>query len=417
MSHFVFVESNTTGTGCVAVERLLADRHCVTFLTRTPAKYAFLANESPLLEVVEIDTNDVESVTRAVGARQARLTVDAILTFSDFYVAIVAEAAARLGLRYLNPETARTCREKPRTRLALGLAGMPTPESWVLSSEADAHRVAGTAAYPCVVKPPSDSSSTGVRLVANPFELVAHYRQLSACAVNVRGQRLTGEVLVESLLDGPEFSVETVTLEKGRTRVIGVTAKHLSPPPHFVETGHDFPAPLPGAVARELGATAVAGLDAVGYDFGPAHTEIRWTSRGPVIVEINARLAGGMIPVLVAHATGIDLLGACLDLAAGRAVALEPWRDDVASIRFLTASAAGTLTGIDGVRRARRLPTVREIVITREVGSAIRPAEDAYDRIGFVIAAGAPRTRVMRDVDHAVELIGFRTEAPRHAVA
>ena len=44
MKRFLFVESNTTGTGKLAVERLLAAGHHVTFLTRTPAKYPFLAS-------------------------------------------------------------------------------------------------------------------------------------------------------------------------------------------------------------------------------------------------------------------------------------------------------------------------------------------------------------------------------------
>jgi cysteine synthase A len=193
----------------------------------------------------------------------------------------------KLGLRYLSPEPARICREKPRTRCALKKAGLLTPEFWLLSSESDARALAQIVSYPCVVKPPSDSSSHGVRLVQSADELIAHYRGLASWKENVRGQRLNGDVLVESLLDGPEFSVETLTAGPGETHVIGVTAKHLSAPPHFVEMGHDFPSGVPASIANELVKTVVAALAAVAFDFGPAHTEIRWTSRGPVIVDGN----------------------------------------------------------------------------------------------------------------------------------
>lgn len=416
MSHFVFVESNTTGTGKIAVERLLAAGHRVTFFTRTPAKYAFLTNGSALLDVDELDTNDVDVVVRAIRDRQGQ-RVDAVLTFSEFYVVIVAEAAARLGLRYLNPDTARACREKPRTRRALQRAGLPTPNFWVVGSETEARAVSEAVSYPCVVKPPADSSSHGVRLIAAADELIAHYRVLGGRTENVRGQRLDGTVLVESLLDGPEFSVETITRGAGQTQVVGVTGKHLSAPPHFVELGHDFPAPVPRMVAKELAAAAVEALEAVKFDFGPAHTEIRWTPRGPVIVEINPRLAGGMIPEVVAHATGIDLLGAWLDLAAGHPIDLTPRRQEVASIRFLTVATAGRLTRIDGADEARRLATVREIAITRAVGSEVRPAEDAYERLGFVIASGPHLAPVTRDLDRALEMIRFDVEAAQHATA
>lgn len=417
MSHFVFVESNTTGTGQLAVERLLAGGHAVTFLTRAPAKYAFLGGGTSGLEVIEVETNDLEAVVGTIDGLRARRAVDALLTFSEFYVVIVADAAARLGFRYLDPEAARICREKPRTRLVLRQFGLRTPAFRIVRSEAEALEAAGTVSYPCVVKPPADSSSHGVRLVTNGAELVAHYRSLAAWTENVRGQRLDGDVLIESLLDGPEFSVETFTLGPGDTRVIGVTAKHLSAPPHFVEMGHDFPAPAPRIMTSGLAATAVAALGAVGFDFGPAHTEIRWTARGPVIVEINPRLAGGMIPELVAHATGIDLLGAWLDLAAGRPVDLTPSRDEVASIRFLTAPAAGTLARVAVLGEGRRPATIREVAISRPVGSEVRPPEDAYDRLGFVIAAGADRTAVRRDLHRALEMIRVDVEPTSHACA
>jgi biotin carboxylase len=417
MSRFVFVESNTTGTGQIAVERLLATQHHVTFLTRAPAKYAFLSSGDPRLDVHEIDTNDHDAVVCAIRHLQAQHPVDALLTFSDFYVVVVAEAAVRLGLRYLSPEPARLCREKPRTRSALKKAGLLTPEFWLLSSESDARALAQIVSYPCVVKPPSDSSSHGVRLVQSADELIAHYRVLASWKENVRGQRLNGDVLVESLLDGPEFSVETMTLAPGETHVIGVTAKHLSAPPHFVEIGHDFPSAVPASIANELVKTVVAALAAVAFDFGPAHTEIRWTSRGPVIVEINPRLAGGMIPELVAHATGIDLLGAWLDLVVGAPIDLKPRRSDVASIRFLTAPTAGTLRRVDVVYEAQRPATVRQIAISREAGASVRPAEDAYDRLGFVIASGPDRGTVTRELDRTLRMIRFDVEAVRHAVA
>ena len=40
--HYLFVESNTTGTGALAVTRLLERGARVTFLARHPEKYPFL---------------------------------------------------------------------------------------------------------------------------------------------------------------------------------------------------------------------------------------------------------------------------------------------------------------------------------------------------------------------------------------
>jgi biotin carboxylase len=411
MNHFVFVESNTTGTGAIAVQRLLSAGHAVTFMTRSREKYPFLEGASAGLRVLELETNDAAQVIGAVRGMQRRARVDALLTFSEFYVTVVAQAARSCGLRGLDPSAATTCRNKDLTRSALRTAGLATPDFWMVSSERDARWLARHVRYPCIVKPPADSSSHGVRMVSTGEELLAHYRTLSAWTENVRGQHLDGGVLIESLLEGAEYSVETMTLAPGATRVIGVTDKHLSEPPHFVELGHDFPSNAEERVRHGLEEMTLRALAAVGFDFGPAHTELRWTRAGPVVVEINPRLAGGMIPELVWHATGIDLLAAWFDLLLGNPVSLVPRRAHSASIRFLTSTRSGRLAGSCGTAEARAFDSVREVCVTRGTGDRVRPPGDAYDRLGWVIGSGEDRRRVVREVDAARRAIRLEVEA------
>ena len=403
--HFLFVESNTTGTGALAVTRLLESGARVTFLARQPEKYPFLTAPTPGLSVVVLDTNDLDAVAAFIAGIRKQDELDAILTFSEFYVAIVAEVAERYGYRYLSPAAARACRNKFETRQALQSAGLAVPEFRLVASEEEARRAAREVVYPCVVKPPADSSSKGVKLVRDGEELLGHFRQLHALRLNDRGQRLNGEVLIESLLQGPEVSVETVTLSPGDVRVIGITAKHLSPPPLFVEVGHDFPAFLGEKDEAAIRGMVLAALAAVGFDFGPAHTEVRLTAAGSVVVEINPRLAGGMIPELVRHALGIDLLTAFLDQLAGQPVDLALLRAEWASIRFLTADRDGLLASVSGVDDARHVPGVREVSIGRRLGAAVRQAEEAADRIGFVIASGPSREQVLVDVEEAARWV------------
>jgi biotin carboxylase len=407
--HYLFVESNTTGTGALAVERLLDQGARVTFLARQPAKYPFLRARHPALAVREVETNDREAlsgeIARVLRDGSGGGGVDALLTFSEFYVESVAEAARRFGFRYLSPAAARACRDKFETRKALRAAGLATPACFRVDSEAAALEAGERVGYPCVVKPPGDSSSKGVRLARDARELAEQFAAVHAWEVNDRGQRLRGEVLVESRLDGAEVSVETMTLAPGATHVIGITAKHLSPPPLFVELGHDFPAALEPEAAARIEAETCAALAAVGFDFGPAHTEIRWTAAGPVVVEINPRLAGGMIPELVMRARGIDLAGAWLAQLRGLPVDLAASRAEWASIRFFTADRAGRLAAVANLEAARAFATVREAAAVKEIGAPVRPAEEAADRVGYVIASGSSREQVAAEVEQAVRRI------------
>lgn len=408
MTGYLFIESNTTGTGGLAVDRLLAAGHEVVFLTRAPEKYPFLASPASGLEVVEVETNDSDVLLDAVRSCVSRYSSVVVLTFSEFYVEITARIARRLGLRYLDPRAAAICRSKYRTRRALSLAGLRAPRFWLLSSPTEAEQLAAEADYPLVLKPPADSSSHGVRLVREPETLLAHYHEIASRRYNVRGQPLDRRVLAEELIEGPEYSVETLTVPARGTTVVGVADKHLSEPPHFVETGHDFPSSAGPRRQEELIEATRAALAAVGFDFGPAHTELRWTRRGPVVVEINPRLAGGMIPELVRQATGLDLIQAWLDLLAGRSVDLVPRSHGFASIRFLTAPAAGRLESVEGVEAARQLPGVRGVEVKARPGERVAPAVDAYGRLGWVIAAGPEPATARRRVERAAATIRLR---------
>jgi len=410
--HFVFIESNTTGTGRLAVERLLRDGRTVTFLARQPKKYPFLAELADALTLEVLETNDTAAVAARVGEIHRHRRVDVVLTFSEYYIATVAEVAARYGFRYLDPAVARCCRNKHATREALRAAGLPTPEFRIVSSPEEARRVSREVTYPCVLKPPTESSSAGVRQIRDAAGFLEHFLTLHGQRENARGQPMTGEVLVESLLTGPEVSVETVTLAAGVTRIVGVTRKYLSEPPLFVELGHDFPGDHGAELTARSEQATLDALHAVGYDFGPAHTEIRLTPDGEaVVVEINPRLAGGMIPELVFYATGIDLLAVLLEQLAGHQVDLEPRRQEFAAIRFLTAPRRGRLAAVAGIEEVRRLPLMREVSLNRKIGSEVGPAEEATGRLGQVIASGPDRRRVIAAVEQGRARLRIEVEA------
>lgn len=386
MTHRLFVESNTTGTGRIAVERSAKEGQ-VTFITRSPAKYPFL-QQLANVDVVVAETNELAALERAVMGVHGARPVTAILSFSTYYIELVGRVARKLGMRSVDPDAARRCHHKELAREALRKAGAPTPPFWLVRSLEELERVRDQVTFPCVVKPPSDSGSLGVHRVDDFPQLKGQVQVLSSRAVNDRGQALDGGVLIEGYVRGPEFSVETFTRGAGDHHVFGVTKKHLSPEPYFVEVGHDFPAAIPAAEAAALVAATRQGLDAMGFDFGFAHTELRLTKDGGVIIEINPRLAGGMIPELVGYATGIDLLKVLFDALEGRPFSLSPSLQDTASIRFILAPRSGRLAGVTGQAEARAVAGIKSVDVTKPAGAQVEPARSSSDRLGHVIAAG-----------------------------
>lgn len=224
-----------------------------------------------------------------------------------------------------------------------------------------------------------------VRRVDDEAQLAAAVRAMGDFPVNARGQRRAPAVLLEELLDGPEVSVETVS-HAGAVQVVGVTDKSIGGAPAFIETGHMFPAALPAAEAEDVVRTALDALKALGLTEGVvAHTEIKLTSAGPRVVEVNPRPAGNRITELVRHVTGTDLVAAFVDVSLGRAPDLR--RADTglrsAAIGFLVPETTGTLVRLDD-NGLRNQPDVLEAELA-EPGRQVRAAGSNNEYLGHVM--------------------------------
>ena len=376
---FVFVESNTTGTGprFAAAARNLGMRPVL--LAADPARYPWVESSGVAAEVV--DTQNREALLAACRRVADSERVAGIWSSSEYFIAAAADLARELGLPGPDPEAVAACRDKGIQRARLDAAGVRQPRFRFAGSAAEAVEAAADLGLPVVVKPVLGTGSLGVRLCANSHEVENGAATILAQRVNERGMPLPARLLVEEQVVGPEVSIETFGRE-----VVGFTRKHLGNPPFFVEVGHDFPASLLTAQERVLTEMASRVLEVLGLGWGPAHLEVRWTAEGPSIIEVNPRLAGGVIPELVRLATGVELIGTTVAAACGQEV--RPARSAywAASIRFLLASGEGRLAAVDNWEAAAAEEGVTDLQLYVPLGGSVARRGDFRDRIGHVIA-------------------------------
>ncbi|MFF2014192.1 ATP-grasp domain-containing protein [Streptomyces sp. NPDC058195] len=400
----LLVESNTTGTGRLFARRAAELGVVPVLLCADPGRYPYAAEDG--LRTVVTDTSDETALLDAVRALEDGAVVAGVLTSSEYYVPAAAALAYRLGLPGPSAAAVRACRDKAGQRRALAAAGIGAPGFAAVTEAADAVTAARSIGLPVVVKPVQGSGSLGVRHCTDLADVAEHAATLLSTTVNERGIAAPGRVLVEEYLTGPEFSVEVFG-----TEAVVTVAKHVGALPSFVETGHDVPAALPGEQEIALRETAVRAVRALGLGWGAAHVELRLTGpRTAAVIEVNPRLAGGMIPELVRRACGIDLVRAQVLAALGIAPELERSGYARASIRFLTAGQDGILAPAaqlaEAVGRARTVPGTVEAVLYRTPGEPVGPAEDFRGRIGHAIAVADRSVRAAEAADRAVGLLG-----------
>ncbi|MDX3450897.1 ATP-grasp domain-containing protein [Streptomyces sp. ME02-8801-2C] len=394
MAHLLVVESWVGSMSRLLPRAIRESGHEFTFLTRDLHHYLRSAPEGaahPLLgarNVVTADTNDLDELLPYVERLHGVLRFDGVITSCDYYLPTVARIAGHLGLPGSGPEAVENACRKDATRRVLADAGVPGPRFAVCEEWADIVREAAGIGYPLVVKPVDLCAGMYVRRVDDETQLAEVCRALSAFPVNARGQRRPPVVLLEELLDGPEVSVETVSCA-GAVQVVGVTDKSIGGAPAFIETGHMFPAALTAADTEAAEQTALGALKALGLVEGVvAHTEIKLTSAGPRVVEVNPRPAGNRITELVRHVTGIDLAAAFVDVSLGRAPDLR--RTDTglrsAAIGFLVPETEGTLEALPGGDQLRDQQGVLEVQLA-EPGTVVKAAGSNNEYLGHVMAA------------------------------
>ncbi|WP_329568929.1 pyridoxal-phosphate dependent enzyme [Kitasatospora sp. NBC_01266] len=405
--HLLFVESNTTGTGVVALRTTRDLKLRPVLVTSEPSRYARL--DAVECELLVCDTNDPVALRAAIQRRFRREEIVGVTTTSEFYVPVVADLADWLGLPGNPAEAVRTCRNKASLRTRLAEAGVRQPRFAAVASATEVADRVIEIGLPCVVKPADDSGSNGVLLCESVEQATEHAARLLEVRVNDRGLPTSGLVLIEEHLVGPEFSVELFS-GPGGTHCVGVTAKTVTDGPYFVETRHVFPAPLPPDSAREIAETARRAVEAAGIRLGATHTEIRLTADGAAIVEVNPRLAGGMIPEVIRIATGVDLLEQQLRVATGLAPALEPVRSGYAGIQFLLADRPGVLHAVEGVDEAEQVSGVERVTVTARTRARVGSARNAYGRLGYVIAGGACPEQVEQTLATALNKIHLNIE-------
>ncbi|MET9779204.1 ATP-grasp domain-containing protein [Streptomyces sp. NPDC006367] len=205
--------------------------------------------------------------------------------------------------------------------------------------------------------------------------------------IGLEKNAVTG-VLVEEYLRGPEISVECVVQGRGDVHIAAVTRKQLGPEPAFLETGHLVDADDPLLDDQVLRRIVTEAIKAVGVSSGILHVEVRLTSQGPHIIEINARLGGDLVPRLVHLATGVSLPQAQAALATGDVPDLTASVRQSAAVAFRYPPATGTLQ----TARADAVSAdwLERLVWTHQQGDAVTAGAHSTinDRVAHAVVYG-----------------------------
>ncbi|MFF1462172.1 ATP-grasp domain-containing protein [Streptomyces sp. NPDC058330] len=349
-----------------------------------------------------LDCYDPEAVVDAARALSEEHRLIGMFCPDEGTLLSAAHVTEALGVTGMSVDTVLGCRDKKLSRARLTRGGVPQPQFTTVRSVEEALEAAERLEYPVVIKPRTLGSSLGVVKVSAAHEMEEAFG-VTVSAV-YPGVHVPDDYIVEQYLDGPEVSIDGAVFE-GEYTPLFIGRKQLGGEPYFVETGHYVSAGDPLLEDEEIRTMLQQAHAALGITHGTTHTEIKLTSRGPVIVEVNGRLGGDLIPYLGKLATGIDPGLIAVDVITGRRPVVEQTRSRTLGIRFLGPSEDLRVRGIV-IDEPSGLDGVVQVTAAVPPGAELRtPPGDFVGRYAFVIAEGEDEAQCGKRLDAAESLV------------
>ncbi|WP_346659043.1 ATP-grasp domain-containing protein [Bradyrhizobium sp. 163] len=364
-------------------------------LSADPSRYDYLIAAN--CEAIRVDTSNIEAMISACTKFSSTTTIAGITSAQESVYPAVGKLCKYFSLPGPQAAAVERCCDKFVQRQILAAADIPVPTYGLAANATEAERCAAEIGFPVVVKPATGIGSMGVRLCRDVVELAEHTASLLG---EHQIRRSPSRILVEQFANGDHYTVEMVGGD-----VIGIGAADFGRPPHFVCREYVYPALLDDEQRMRIVDVSQSCLRALGLDWGPTNIDLRLTKGGPVVIEVNPRLAALPNSELIRFAYGIDPVLEHIKLAIGKECRLRPSASNTAAARVLVADRDGTLNWIQGDRRAKAIPGVADVKLFIKPNTSIVRKGDCRDRIGYVIAVSRNPAQAIAALERATELI------------
>lgn len=320
--HLLFIDTNAPGieTIRIAKQRGL----CVSFIRSGYRRYVETPEIKSIIynldNLISLPNSTIETdVFRAVAALHRTRQIDAVICELEPCVDVAARICERLNIPFTSAAAVSTARNKARAREVLQEAGLRCPRFRRVTTAAEVGEAARWIDGPVVIKPQVGYDSLLAMVVPEP-SLASQAAERLLQGIDKLPEQLQAQfrtgILVEEYLKGPLVSAE-IGVRDGQFYRFMVSDHPRARQDECIEMGASMPADLSADEVDACFSYAESVARALGFDLGIFHAEMIFTSRGPVLVEMNSRLMGGVLPAVYRNLTGESIQDRLIDIHLG----------------------------------------------------------------------------------------------------
>ena len=317
-----------------------------------------------------------------------------------------AKVARFLGTPAISIEAAQLTVNKLAMKKVLREQDLPVPDFFEVRCASDLERYVNEYDCKMALKPNDNCAARGVLQICPGSD---YEKAFAYARQNVK----ESGVVLEKFESGPQVSIEGLVYDE-KVCVTGFADRNYEFIerffPYIIENGATIPSALTTSQQEEIIEVFTKGVKALGINNSVAKGDIVFTGEGAKVIEIAGRISGGKFASrLVPEATGVNLLKAALKLAIGQnpdLESLQPTRNRAVAVRYFFPDT-GRVAKVNGVKEARSLPGVTELITTYESGDRIPEIKCHADRGGWVVSSGTTRNEAVSTAEKAISTVEF----------
>jgi len=362
--------------------------------------------------VETIDHQSLPQLLDAIGSLPYRVT--SVFPGCEPGVAVADELAEALRLPSANgTELTLARKDKAEMQEQLRRRGVPAAEQLLSDSPEELLSWARAfGSWPLVAKPTGSSGSDGVFFCQGEPDVLAAAEEILG-KTNPNGS-VNSKLVLQEFLTGTEYIVDTVS-HNGRHLCVAVWVytKRKGTPwnPNCIISENNRLLPSEGEVQQQLVDYVFQVLTALGLRYGPCHTEVMLTPRGPVLVEVNARLHGLQGPKLIGLATGTSQATYAVDALAGNGELFDshynannggrwlyPLQKQCTQMVLISPVSGYLATSISKVIYEMELPSVVEVLPSVQKRQFLKASCDLNSAAGYVLMVHPSADQIEADI-------------------
>ena len=223
-------------------------------------------------------------------------------------------------------------------------------------------------------------------------------------------------MIIEEYVQGQQYSVDSYVSIDGQIVHTPPCKQAIGNTQESFETAASFyPADLDPVEEKIIYDTLDKAIRALNIKGSPTHIELRLDrqTKECKIIEVNLR-TGGYRDFMLEHSYGINHVENVLNTYLGLPVKSASKLLNYSGCPQFWSEKEGYLQEVQGLEEARKLESVKYIIVQSKIGDVVGPAKLGHPRTVLATLVNPSKEGLMKDVERIRDIIKFKVKPLDH---